>query len=391
MAAARPLTLDETNIALTLALGKQPFTSEATLGRALWPTDNFRSIITNLCGLFISVHDSKLSFIHQTAREFLMHKERQGTWQGRLNLSRAHSLLSRSCLQYLLLLDINSAAKNEDHPFLSYAASNWAFHFRSQDTEPSEKDGKDARQLCRVSGPRAQLWCQFLEREDWNLQRENWASWSDLTFASYLGLATITNDILTNEQIDVNAKGGHYRTAIYAAVSRGYLNVIRVLLEPSHKVKITEEVVKAAAENQYNGKEIMALLLDQRGTEVRITEEVVKAAARNNNREMMALLLDQRGTEFRITEEVVKMIAGTFDKEMMALLLDQRGTEVKITEEVVKAAARNNNREMMALLLDRRGTEFRITEEVVKMIAGTFDKEMMALLLDQRGTEVKIT
>ncbi|KAM7209803.1 hypothetical protein V8F06_014814 [Rhypophila decipiens] len=283
LAAARPLTLNETNIALTLALGKQPFTSEATLGRALWPTDNFRSIITNLCGLFISVHDSKLSFIHQTAREFLMHKERQGTWQGRLNLSRAHSLLSRSCLQYLLLLDINSAAKNEDHPFLSYAASNWAFHFRSQNTELSEKDGKDARQLCRVSGPRAQLWCQFLEREDWNLRRENWASWSDLTFASYLGLATITNDILTNEHIDVNARGGHYRTAIYAAVSRGYLNVIRVLLEPSHKVKITEEVVKAAAGNKSNGKEMMALLLDQRGTEVKITEEVVKAAAENQS------------------------------------------------------------------------------------------------------------
>ena len=42
---------------------------------------------------------------------------------------------------------------------------------------------------------------------------------------------------------------------------------------------ITEEVVMAAAENEYNGKEVMMRLLDRRGADVPITEEVVKAAA----------------------------------------------------------------------------------------------------------------
>ena len=47
----------------------------------------------------------------------------------------------------------------------------------------------------------------------------------------------------------------------------------------------------------------------------------------------------QRG---QITEEVVKGVAGSWNgKEAMALLLNQRGNEVKITEEVVKVAARN--------------------------------------------------
>ena len=35
------------------------------------------------------------------------------------------------------------------------------------------------------------------------------------------------------------------------------------------------EVVKADAWNNGNGKEVMALLLDQRGADVRITEEMV--------------------------------------------------------------------------------------------------------------------
>ncbi|CAD6446264.1 b7a5bf77-39d6-4c44-a99b-040df980e6b2, partial [Sclerotinia trifoliorum] len=58
--------------------------------------------------------------------------------------------------------------------------------------------------------------------------------------------------------------------------------IMMLLLEKrGAEVVITEEVVKAAAENRYSGKEIMMLLLEKRGAEVVITEEVVKAAAEN--------------------------------------------------------------------------------------------------------------
>jgi hypothetical protein len=63
-------------------------------------------------------------------------------------------------------------------------------------------------------------------------------------------------------------------------------------------------VVKAAAGN---GKEVIALLLDQRGDQITITEEVVKAAAGNweNGKEVIALLLDRRGDQITITEHGV--------------------------------------------------------------------------------------
>jgi len=114
----------------------------------------------------------------------------------------------------------------------------------------------------------------------------------------------------------------------------------------------------------------MALLLRQRGDEVKITEEVVKAAAGNSEEEMMELLLRQRGDEVKITEEVVKAAAGNYGPEVMELLLSQRGDEVKITEEVAKAAAGNHDGpELMALLLRKRGDEVKITEEVLKEAA----------------------
>ncbi|KAL4767455.1 hypothetical protein BDW60DRAFT_220489 [Aspergillus nidulans var. acristatus] len=106
LAAAQPLTLEEANIALTIVLEERDFESHAALESELWPRNKFQSVVTNLCGLFISVYDRRLSFIHQTAREFLASRERQGTWEGRINLAKSHSTISRACLRYLTLPDI---------------------------------------------------------------------------------------------------------------------------------------------------------------------------------------------------------------------------------------------------------------------------------------------
>jgi hypothetical protein len=121
----------------------------------------------------------------------------------------------------------------------------------------------------------------------------------------------------------------------------------------------------------------MTLLLDQRGDQIPMTEEVVKAAAENEQtgEEVMALLLDR----IPITGVMVSMVAGRFDGKVMALLLDRRGDQITITKEVVKAAAGNSQsgKEVMALLLDRRGDQVAITEEVVKAAMGNYRSESL--------------
>ncbi|KAM7219973.1 hypothetical protein V8F06_004659 [Rhypophila decipiens] len=414
LAAYRPLSLEETNIALALALGKQAITSEETLESELWPTDSFRSTVTNLCGLFISVYDSKLYSIHQTAREFLLHSEPQGRWQGRFNIPESHSVLSRSCVRYLLLLDVNCAASKAAHegareagprsfdpekyndeyarvfsngrPFLSYAASYWHLHFRSHDTGTIEKDLKDERELCRISTQRPKLFQRFLPY--YTCKMCNFGS--DLSYASCLGLDTIADYIITNENVDVNAKDKHGRTALGSAIQDVHLGMAKVLLKPGSKVEITEEVLKAAAKNWGNNhREIMTLLLDKCDGEVRITEEVLKAAA-FNSKEIITLFFDKRDSEVKITEEVVKSAVGGYDgAEVMELLLDRRGSEVKITEEVVKSAIRGiRGPGVTELLLDRRGEEVQITKNVV-LAAAKNRSEVIKLLFDRRGTEVK--
>jgi tetratricopeptide (TPR) repeat protein len=160
---------------------------------------------------------------------------------------------------------------------------------------------------------------------------------------------------------------------------------------------IPEDVVLQAVESR--SVEVLALLLNQKGDQIQITEEVVKAAAENEKRglEVMTLLLDQRGTQIQITEEVVKAAAGNSwsGLEVITLLFNQRGDQIPITEEVVKVAAGNlySGPQIMKLLLDQRGDQIQITEEIVKVAAGNnvTGLEVMTLLLDQRGDQIPIT
>ncbi|KAL2170803.1 hypothetical protein VTG60DRAFT_4372 [Thermothelomyces hinnuleus] len=151
-----------------------------------------------------------------------------------------------------------------------------------------------------------------------------------------------------------------------------------ILDQRGNEVKITEEVVKAAAENPRFGKEVIALLLNRRGTEVKITEEVVKAAARNDNGdEVMILLLDHRGTEVEITEEVIKEAAkNERGDKIMALLLLCHGIEVKITEEVASNASAGY--EAIRLLCYTTGIA--LTTGVVEAAATSGQEEVLRFL-----------
>ncbi|OCK89825.1 HET-domain-containing protein, partial [Cenococcum geophilum 1.58] len=194
---------------------------------------------------------------------------------------------------------------------------------------------------------------------------------------------------------------------VLIAAARSGKEVMAVLLKQKRvKVKITEEVVKAAVGNSCSGDKVIGLLLEQRGEEVNITEEVLIAAAQSG-KEVMAVLLEQRAEE-------VLIAAARSGKEVMGVLLKQGGAKVKITEEVVKAAVGNScsgnerevniteevliaaawsGKEVMAVLLKQGGAKVRITEEVVKAAVGNscMGNEVIGLLLEQRGEEVNIT
>ena len=296
LTAARPLTLDEANVALTLALQKQRFISYKAVESELWPRDNFGSIVKNLCGLFISVYDSKLSFIHQTAREFLINPQRQGKWKGRLNMAKSHSTMSLVCLHYLLLPDlatpVQNSPDNQAGSFLPYAAVHWPSHHLSQEDVIADQSRKDARALCNVVGE-AKVWAPNY----FNIRLMSCETWTDLTLASCLGLRLVVEDILAKETIDVNAQGGQYGTALQAASSGGHEEVVEMLLDKGADVNAQGEWYGTALQAASSGghKEVVEMLLDK-GADVNAQGvgygTALQAASSRGHKKVVEMLLD---------------------------------------------------------------------------------------------------
>ncbi|CAG9984003.1 unnamed protein product, partial [Clonostachys byssicola] len=174
--------------------------------------------------------------------------------------------------------------------------------------------------------------------------------------------------------------------------------IFRYLLDsPLHTIGITQEVVEAAAENKRSGDKILELLFYERGDEIKITEGMAIAIARNSSPAIFRHLLDNPVHTIRITHEVVKAAAQNrgYGKEVLELLLNKMRHKIKITDEVLAAAAANygSGRDILTLLLTLRGEEIIITEKVImKAILNVGrSEEILQLLLDKGGNEAVIT
>ena len=145
------------------------------------------------------------------------------------------------------------------------------------------------------------------------------------------------------------------------------------------------------------GNALRALLENNLGDKLPLEGKVTKTVARWQDHSLFRLLLARRGDEVHITRDVVEAAAENLysGKEIITLLLDKRSNKVHITSNVVEAATENwdSGKEVMVLLLDKRSNEVHITSDVVKAAAGNYNsgKEIMALLLDKRGDDMDAT
>lgn len=238
VAATRPLSLEEANIALTLATqDPRPKLCEEV---KLWPLSNFQSIVQDICGLFVSVHDRKLSLIHQTAREFLLgtsdsHSEGPDKWQGCFGMTEAHGTISKVCLDYLSLYDLANSEGSECEDgytrLFDYAAKNWPDHYTLQSCELAKDSRRAAHMLCNT-GASGGLWFFVYCRTQtyWIANALRALRGSNLLIASCLGLVYVIEDIL-NKGADFHAQRGRIDDALYMASEKGHYQVVQLLLE----------------------------------------------------------------------------------------------------------------------------------------------------------------
>lgn len=102
LVARRPLTLEEMDFALHVDEQSSSYADLHLEGHT-----RIQQVLPSLCGLIVTVIQSKVYFIHQTVKEFLLSKNGAEppsgkVWQGFLELERSHQLLTTICLQIMI-------------------------------------------------------------------------------------------------------------------------------------------------------------------------------------------------------------------------------------------------------------------------------------------------
>jgi ankyrin repeat domain-containing protein 50 len=241
VAAVRPLTLNEMNIALAI---EDHHRSSKDLD--LEDETRFKSAIRHFCGLFISVIDQKVYLIHQTAKEFLLAKTEtySGVWKHSIKLAESELIVAKICITYLLFAEFSSGfdigrqpqkSKAEQyidkHHYLGYAASQWAIHYQKAQAIADHGMLQSILNICDTQSQRFQNWFYVYRTLIHGYKTTPWFI-SSIMVVSYFGHEAVVGLLLETGKVDVDSKDMEYgQTPLSWAAERGHEAVVKLLLE----------------------------------------------------------------------------------------------------------------------------------------------------------------
>ncbi|EWY79535.1 hypothetical protein FOYG_17336 [Fusarium oxysporum NRRL 32931] len=298
LAASRPLTISEMNVAVNI-----DYTSQSIHDLDLEDDEDFKTRLRSWCGLFVSIHQGSIYFLHQTAREFLLADLASPTpvsselhWHHSITTRYAHTVLAELCVLYLNFFNSNvsplpdmdgEAGHTVDrHAFLDYSAQTWGAHFREADIIDDAAIISFALRVCNPDSKSYWVWFRIYWKPT---HMTTTAYFTDLTLASYYGHRVLVK-LLLEKGADVESKDDKYgRTPLSWAARNGHVAVVKLLLE-----KGADTPLSWAAEK---GHEAVVKLLLEKGADVESKDghgqTPLSWAAENGHEAIVKLLLEE--------------------------------------------------------------------------------------------------
>ncbi|KAI7971989.1 hypothetical protein EIK77_007588 [Talaromyces pinophilus] len=231
LAARRPLSLVEMNIAVNVNID---FKTDEDLD--LESERDFGKRLRSWCGLFISMFQDKVYFLHQTAREFLLYVETSSpvqpslntlqTWNRSINSEQADATLAVNCVVYLDgMLQENIQCKD----LLEYASEYWPSHYRGSGKDLEERLIPFLARLCDPEAPGFKTWYTTYSFKNHTALRPS----NMLLLAAYLGIHTLVKHLIaSNKDLNVDEKDDlEGITPLALAAVGGREEVLKLLLE----------------------------------------------------------------------------------------------------------------------------------------------------------------
>jgi ankyrin repeat protein len=311
LVATRPLSLDEINICLSLDLDTEELAD-------LEEEPDINHTVKTLGGLFIRIAQSQVSFVHQTAREYLLRDSSstspRKSMQHSIDSLGANLTLAQSCLRYLLLQDwvtyLELASDCEpnmyatrllgDLPeaqssFYRYAAANWPIHIGAGGPNylPEPELRKEMDALCDQSSKPFAIWWSCYT--GFNLYNA-YSSGSYFHYVAAEGDWVVLKELLTGRSSDVDAYDEAGRTPLLEAAMNGHEAVAKLLIDKGAAVdSIDDDGCVPLLHAAENGHEAMAKLLLDKSADINAASKdgrtPLLAAAANGHEVVVTLLL----------------------------------------------------------------------------------------------------
>jgi hypothetical protein len=355
LVAARPLTLKE--MAPALVLQESHCSYDDLEPRS---ENRFHDEVRDICGLFVTIINSRIYLLHQTAKEFLVQNDRVNSpkgihrdlkWKHSLRPQESHRILSEICIWHLLLAEFETHPLGENgslsqylegHIFLEYSARYWAAHLRELQIEIQDAMTKSILRICDTSSQRCLTWFRIY----WTSTNTAFpGGFTTLMVASYFGLSTAVKRLLRMDGINLDSQDHTYRrSALSWAAGNGFDVVVGQLIKAvSIGPKYLMLPFRKGAE---------ADLVDRDG------RTPLSYAIWNGNMAVVELLV-KAGARVDSKDGIGGMplsYAVVYGREEVIKLLLKRGTRVELEQDVsttlLFSAARKGHEAVVRLLLE---------------------------------------
>ena len=421
VAAVRPLTLKEMSLALALRENHQSYGD-----LDLKSEDRFRENIRDLCGLFVTIRDTRIYLLHQTAKEFLVQNNlenhsksvhRDLKWKNSLIPQESHRILLEICIWHLLFTEFEEHPFNanevlsryvDSYVFLDYSAKHWTIHFRESHVKVDEVIQSLLR-ICDVGSSRCLTWFRIYWMSTHADFPENF---TNLMIASYFGLGSVVKLLLQMNGVDLNSKDGkNERSALSWAAGNGFDVTVKLLVKGTWSYLSFRKGAEVDSVDRYgrtplsyaawNGHVDIVKLLLKAGARVDSTDEiggVPLSYAICNGHEAVVKLLLKSGTQVDSKDNIGKILllsAAEKGHDTVVKLLLEKGAELEIKSDYygqmsLSRAAEKGHTAVVRLLLES-GAELETKSfgRTPLLWAANEGHEMVVSLLLEKGAKME--
>ncbi|UKZ49434.1 hypothetical protein TrVGV298_003681 [Trichoderma virens] len=382
LAASRPLSLSEMNIAININN-----TSQSINDLDLEDEKDFELRLRSWCGLFISIYHDKIYFLHQTAREFLLAPTTIPSkigWRHSIAAHHAHAVLAELCVLYLNFFNSNISLPTgtdrenrhsvNSNTFLDYSAKAWGAHFRQASIIDNAAIICSALRICDPDSKSYSVWSGIY----WQSIGVNTPKYfTGLMVASHYGHRGVVK-LLLEKGANVNAQDGGGWTPLSWAADGGHEAVVKLLLKKGAKVDAQDRYGQTPLRQAADGRhEAVIKLLLEKGANVNaqdsggrtpLSQAIATAVRRRYGRplrgghEAVVKLLLEEGANInaqdRYGQTLLSQAANRGYKAIVKLLLE-KGAKVDAQDRYgqtpLQQAADGGHEAVVKLLLEKGG------------------------------------